>query len=204
MALGCSVVYVLLASRDRNACWLFAAVGSLLWAHQMVAVYNLISDALLQVFYFVMAGVGLYRWRRSTRSRPAVEALDSEVVGELAGQKPPILRMTLGEHLTVASSALLLGYGLANFVLIYRADAAMPYLDGITTAFSVVATFLLIARRLENWLYFVVIDLAYVFIYWRTEAYLYLLVMLLYIVVAVYGYLHWRRLAIHSGHEAAA
>ena len=203
LALGCSVVYVWLASRDRNACWIFAAVGSLLWAHQMLAVYNLVSDALLQVFYFVMAGVGLYRWRRNVRPRPAAEALDSVVV-EHDEEKPAILRMTLGEHLTVVTSSLLLGYGLANFVLVYRVGAAMPFLDGITTAFSVVATFLLIARRLENWLYFVAIDLAYVYIYWRTEAYLYLLIMLVYIVVAVYGYLHWRRLAVDGGDHTTA
>ncbi|WP_420458256.1 nicotinamide riboside transporter PnuC [Neolewinella sp.] len=203
LALACSLLYVVLASRDRNACWIFAAVGSLLWAHQMLAVYNLVSDALLQLFYLVMAGVGLYRWRRSVRARPAAEALDSVVIVHEEG-KPAILRMTLGEHLTVVSSSLLLGYALANFVLIYRVGAAMPVLDGITTAFSVVATFLLIARRLENWLYFVAIDAAYVFIYWRTGAYLYLLIMLMYIVVAVYGYRHWRGLMVDGSDQSAA
>jgi nicotinamide mononucleotide transporter len=199
-ALFCSVAYVGLASRDHNACWIFAAIGSLLWAHQMLAVYGLVSDALLQLFYLVMAGVGLYRWRRKgARAEPAAEALDSQMIE--AEAKPSIRRMSWEEHATVIASSLLLGYALAKFVLIYRVSAAMPVLDGLTTAFSVVATFLLVARRLENWLYFIVIDAAYVYIYWRTGALLYLLVMLVYIVLAVYGYRRWRhRLAVDGSY----
>ena len=198
-ALLCSVAYVWLAAQDNNACWVFAAIGSVLWAHQMYAHYGLVSDALLQLFYFVMAGVGLYRWRRQrhTPARPAAEALDSFALEP--APKPTVLRMTWGEHATVISSSLFLGYALANFVLIYRVGAVLPVLDGITTAFSIVATFLLIARRLENWLYFLVIDAAYVYIYWQTGALIYLLVMLLYIVLAVYGYRQWKGLAAVDG-----
>ena len=202
-ALLCSVAYVWLAGRDNNACWVFAAIGSVLWAHQMYAVYGLVSDALLQLFYFVMAGIGLYRWRSTPAPRPAAEVLDSFAVSQ--EEKPSILRMSWGEHATVIACSLFLGYALANFVLIYRVSAALPALDGITTAFSVVATFLLVARRLENWLYFVVIDAAYVYIYWRTGATLYLIIMLIYIVLALQGYRQWRRqLAVDGGYQSAA
>ena len=201
VATGCSLVYVLLAARDNNWCWGFAAVGSLVWAHQVLVVYGLYSDALLQVFYFVMAGVGIYRWRRKGEPTGS-EPLDATAIDREDADNGGIQRMRWGQHGWVLVSGLLLGYGLAQFALQVAPDAAQPYLDGITSSFSVLATFLLVARQLENWLYFIVIDGVYVFIYASTGAYLYLLIMLVYIVVAVYGYRHWRRLlAVDGGNQ---
>jgi nicotinamide mononucleotide transporter len=202
VALIASVIYVYLAARDNNWCWLFAAVGSLIWAHQMWVEYALVSDALLQLFYFGMALVGIYRWR-GQRRRQRESTLDSLALPPEHDGRPPIRRMTLAEHLTVGVSGLLLGYALASFARTFRPDVALIYWDGFTTAFSILATFLLIARRIENWLYFLVIDVAYVYIYLLTGAYLYLLVMVIYIGMALYGYLQWRS-AIHRGYDAAA
>lgn len=199
-----SIVYVILAARDSNWCWLFAAVGSLLWAYQMLVVYNLVSDALLQLFYFVMAGLGVYRWRRASRSDspPGDELLDTTAIASLQQDHAGIERMKVSQHLWLVVSGLILGYALSQFALRFRPDAAQPYLDGITSAFSILATFLLIARQLDNWLYFIVIDLAYIFIYATAGAYLYLLIMLVYIIVAAYGYRHWQRLLlVDAGNE---
>lgn len=206
VAVLCSIVYVYLAARDNNWCWLFAAIGSVIWAHQMFVVYALPSDALLQLFYLVMAGLGLYRWRRKAPTRaPETQALDSIAVRQRDEGGSAILQMTPGEHLVVISGGLLLGYGLANFMMAFRPGAVMVYWDGITTTFSILATFLLIARRIENWLYFIVIDLAYVYIYLRRAADLYALIMVVYVIVAVYGYLHWWRLsAVDRSHETPA
>jgi nicotinamide mononucleotide transporter len=92
---------------------------------------------------------------------------------------------------------------MASFAYSFRADVAMVYWDGYTTAFSVLATFLLIARRIENWLYLLVIDVAYIYIYLLTGAYLYLLVMVVYIGMAVYGYQQWLKLGVDRSHQRA-
>jgi nicotinamide mononucleotide transporter len=202
VALTASVAYVYLAARDNNWCWLFAAVGSLVWAHQMWVEYALVSDALLNLFYFGMALVGIYRWRGERRQQRA-QTLDHLALPPEGQGRPPIRRMTPAEHATVIVSGLFLGYALASFARMFRPDVAMIYWDGFTTAFSILAPFLLIARRIDNWLYFMIIDVAYVYIYLLTGAYLYLLVMIVYIGMAAYGYLQWH-LAIDRGHEVAA
>lgn len=176
IALLTSLAYVILAARSNNWCWLFAAISTAVWAYQSYFEYQLVSDALLQVFYFVMAGVGLWRWQSNTAN------------AEVA----PVQSMALQEHAFTIGGGLLGGLALGYFFN-NTMSAAATYPDAITTIFSVITTFLLIGRRLENWLYWVVIDIAYVWIYLSTGAALFALMMVINVVIAVYGFFSWRK-----------
>jgi len=74
---------------------------------------------------------------------------------------------------------------------LFTSVATLP--DAITTSFSIITTFLLIGRKLENWLYWIVIDVAYVWIYGSTGAILFAVMMVINVGVASYGFWHWRR-----------
>lgn len=176
IALLTSLAYVVLAARNNNWCWLFAAVSTAVWAYQSWFEYRLVSDALLQLFYFVMAGVGIWRWTRGGAGATAL----------------PVRHMTAAEHLLTLAVGLVGGW-LLGYFFASRLAAAATYPDAITTAFSVVTTFLLVGRRLENWLYWIVIDLAYVWIYQAQGAVLFAVMMVVNVIVAVYGYWNWRQ-----------
>lgn len=176
LAIVTSLAYVVLAARNNNWCWLFAAVSTAVWAWQSWFVYKLASDALLQVFYFIMAGVGLWRWR----------------TGGAEAAELPIRRMTISEHGLVLAGGLAGGLVLGYFFSSVM-TAAATYPDAITTVFSVITTFLLIGRRLENWLYWIVIDAVYVWIYLGQGAALFALMMVVNVVVAAYGFYNWRQ-----------
>lgn len=175
VAILTSIAYVVLAARGNNWCWLFAAVSTSVWAYQSFFVYHLVSDALLQLFYLVMAGVGLWQWRRGKN-----------------GAVLPVSRMSLAEHLILITVATTCGLALGYF-FDQTLQAAATYEDAITTAFSMGTTWLLVKRRLENWLYWIVIDMVYVEIYLRTNAHLFAFMMVINIGVAAYGYVNWRR-----------
>ena len=199
-----ALLYVYLAARDNNWCWLFAAVSASLWAYESFVVYHLVSDALLQLFYLVMAGVGLYKWKRTETIGSSEVLLDEVARAEAQPAESGILRMPLREHLLVVVGGtiggLLLGYVVGSL-----ATATQTYLDAITTTFSIITTFLLIGRRLENWLYWVVIDAAYVYIYLRSGALLFAVLMVGYVIMSIYGYRNWRALlAVNGGHQTAA
>lgn len=176
LALTTSLVYVVLAARSNNWCWLFAAVSTAVWAYQSYFEYHLVSDALLQVFYFIMAGVGLWRWQSNTATE------------EVA----PVQRMSVAEHVMTLGGGLLGGLALGYFFS-STMSAAATYPDAITTVFSIITTFLLIGRRLENWLYWIIIDLAYVWIYQSTGAALFALMMVINVVIAAYGFVSWQK-----------
>lgn len=183
LALLTSLTYVWLAARDNNWCWLFAAVSTAVWAWQSFFEYNLVSDGLLQVFYFVMAGVGLWRWRNK-------EAGDERKKGST--DPLPIKSMSIKEHLFTVLGGLIGGLGLGYFFS-QTLVAAATYPDAITTVFSIITTFLLIGRRLENWLYWIVIDAVYVWIYAGTGAILFAAMMIINIGMANYGFVQWRK-----------
>lgn len=214
LACALAFAYVTLAARNSVWCWPFAFVSSLLWAYQVWFAYALLFDAALNLFYAGMAVVGLARWlgtmsfgeafaktshgaKVSADTYGGVSASADTTLSVPAPAKtlsvvPGITRMTTVEHFR------LIGIGLALTIVLYvlakaftSAQLAGP--DAVTTVFSVLATFLLIDRKLENWLYFVVIDAAYVWIYLERGSVVFALTFVGYTVMSVVGWWSWRR-----------
>lgn len=72
-------------------------------------------------------------------------------------------------------------------------DSVIPIGDSFTTAFSVVATWMLARKYLENWILWIVIDSIAAVLYWYQEMLLTTLLYLVYAVMAVIGYFQWVR-----------
>lgn len=85
--------------------------------------------------------------------------------------------------LTIAS-----GYFLNNY-----ADSSLPYLDAFTTSASIIATWMLARKMLENWLFWIVIDMISMFMYIYKELYATATLFLIYSVIAYFGYLKWKK-----------
>jgi nicotinamide mononucleotide transporter len=80
------------------------------------------------------------------------------------------------------------GYFLKNY-----ADSSLPYLDAFTTSASIIATWMLAKKLLENWLFWVVIDAVSMFMYIYKELYATAILFLVYTLIAVVGYQKWKR-----------
>lgn len=169
-----SLVYIVLAIRHSRWCFPFAFIGCAVWAMADFSVYNLKFDGFLQLFYMAMAVWGWARWSKSR---------EEEV----------IRRLPLSFH----ALALVTG-GLLTLILVWLltqfTTTEMAWLDGGTTVFSVLATFMLIFRFIENWIYLLVCDLVYVYIYMQQDAYAFVAIMVVYSVMAVLGYRTWNKL----------
>ena len=170
-----ALIYVWLAARNNPWCWVFGAIGCAIWCYVDIVQYQLYSDAALQAFYVIMSGVGIYQWQK----------------GGAQQQILAVSKMNAIEHLWMIGASLSAGLLLGYFVS-QNFAAAATFPDAITTTFSVGATILLLRRKIENWLYWIVIDLVYVVIFWSRGAFLFALIMLIYVVVAIYGYRKWR------------
>jgi len=177
-----ALVYVVLAARENAWCWPFGIVSCGLWAYASFADYSLYLDALLQLFYVGMGFWGWYWWK----------------AGKTSGAQAPILRWSFRQHLPW----LIAGTGLA-FVFGYFFDvytpAAATYLDAVTTVFAMLATWLLTRKVLENWLYWIVVDAAYIYLYATRGAWLFSAVMVIYTGIAVMAYFGWRKRLFQAG-----
>ena len=63
----------------------------------------------------------------------------------------------------------------------------------MTTFAAIWATFLVARKVLENWWYWLVIDIASLFIYWDRELQLTSMLFLVYVCMIPVGYVSWRR-----------
>lgn len=168
-----NVVYVILAAKQNIWCWVFGAIGvTLLFFICLDA--RLFSDALLQVFYLGMSIYGWVQWRKG----------DSQGVGR-------IVSLSWLKNLPYLAIGLFLTVLLGLFWSIF--EAALPYIDAFTTSFSIIATFLVARKVIENWWYWIVIDIVCFFVYLDRELPLIALLFLLYTVLAVFGLLCWRK-----------
>lgn len=174
LAVALAIAYVLLAIRQSLWCWP-AAIGSASIYAVLFTSGQLYMESALQVFYVVMAIYGWLSWRRGK-----------------AGQALLISTRSWRWHLLWWVGLLALVVVLATIMERYT-NADMARLDTLTTVFSLFATFLVARKVLENWLYWVVIDALYVMLFWSKGFYPTAILFAAYTVIALFGYLRWRR-----------
>ncbi len=170
-----SFIYIILAVRNNPYCFLFGCVGSGIWAYHSFVNLNLAFDAFLQLFYVLMGFWGLYNW----------------IMGGSDDTGLQITRLKLATHGILLFLGIIFSVGLA-WLATFILDLTLPYLDALTTSFSIIATFLLIFRKIDNWLYFITVNLLYLYIYAYTHSYLLMGIMAVYTILAVVGYKKWR------------
>lgn len=173
---GTAIVYLILAAKENIWCWFFGIISCIFWAWAAYFLYNLQIDSLLQIFYIVISFWGLYQWKFGSEDK----------------KRLPITRLTIQEHALVISSGLLLT-GVVGWLYANYTTASATYIDAFTTVFSVIITFMVIQKKLENWLYWIVIDGVYVYLYWTRGGYLFSILFVAYIVIAFLGWLEWRQ-----------
>ena len=182
LAVAAGLAYLLLALRENPLCWYAAAFGTALSIYLFWSV-SLPMESALNAYYLLMAGYGWWQWRYGGRAE-----------GRAAGSSAPlaIRRFSVAEHIIalgiVAALTLLSGFLLHN-----QTAAVMPYLDSFTTWASVLTTWMVAKKILENWLYWLVIDAASIYLYVDRELYLYAALFVAYLVIAAVGFFEWRR-----------
>jgi len=172
-----AVAYLVLAVRQNILCWPAALISSVLSVVVMFEA-RLYSESALQVFYAGMAIYGWYQWRSG--------AGPSRVDGDLPITTWPLRAHALAIGGTVAASAAL-GW------LMSRTSAAYPYLDAFVTVSSLITTYMVAKKILENWIYWFVIDGLSAYLYVTRGLSLYAWLFVLYLVLIVIGFYRWRR-----------
>jgi nicotinamide mononucleotide transporter len=174
VAAALGIVYVVLILRRRRAGWIAGAASSLIYVFLSFEA-RLPMQALLQAYYVLMSAYGWYSWTRN-----------AEQEGGRIRCWPPS-RHLLPIVAIVVVSALSARYLAAG------TQAAWPWADSLTTWSSLYATWLVARMQLENWLYWIVIDLLTVFLFGAQGHPLTAGLYLMYLGFAAAGFLSWRR-----------
>ena len=174
-AVALALGYLLLAVRQNAWCWACAIASSGIYL-VLFARGGLQMQAVLQVFYIGMAVYGWRAWRGGLVA---------------SGEALPVRRWSVARH--VIGIGLVLAVGLSNGWVIARSQGGLvPYVDATVAWASVLATWLVARKVLENWLYWIVIDAVAAALYWSQAFYATAVLFIVYVVIAVRGYLAWR------------
>lgn len=138
---------------------------------------KLYSDMLLQGVFAIMQVQGWYLWsRKNARSE----------------EQELTVRSMQARHWVWTGAIQLLGTLCLGYFMSLT-DASLPYLDAFAAVQSVLAQWWLNKRYLENWILWIAVDEVYLMIYSYKSLYFTTGLYALFLVMAVAGYLEWRR-----------
>ncbi|MCX7552504.1 nicotinamide riboside transporter PnuC [Marinicella sp. S1101] len=171
IAVLAAIMYLVLAIKENIWCWLFAFISTAIYIYLFHSV-SLLSESLLNVYYLIMAVYGWYQWRN----------------GHL-NQQRSITSWSWQKHITLilltGSLVPILGYSMQKL------GASIPYLDAFTTCFAVLATIMVAHKVLQNWHYWLVINVTSVYIFTQKELFLTAAMFVLYVILTIIGYIKW-------------
>ena len=139
---------VVLTGMGKRSSFIFGLVNAILYA--MVAFQaRYYGEVMLNVLYFIpMNFVGWFVWKKH------VNATTGEVVKKRLSFKTSLV-------VYAATAVAILSYGLVLKAL----DGKLPYIDSMTTVVSVIAQILSIKRLTEQWVLWIAVDVATVFMW---------------------------------------
>ena len=169
------ITYVILAARQVIWCWPCAIVSTALFSWVFFK-QGLYQQAVLQIFYI---GMGFYGWRQW-------------LVGGEGGAPLQVSNWPVRRHAFLI--ALMFGLTAVTGWLEARyTSTSLPFLDAFTTWGSVVATVLMTRKVLESWLYWFIIDILIVVLTIRSGLPATSVLYAVYVVMAIVGFISWRR-----------
>lgn len=137
--------------------------------------YQLYGDAVLQLYFLFTAIYGWYYWIKRKEEH-----------------KKPIVSLSPGRMAWIALAVVVLA-ALLGLFLDHFTDTNVPYIDGFCTAVSFAAQFMMTRKILQNWLLWIVVDICYVPLYIYKNLMLTAILYVLFLWIAVMGYLEWRK-----------
>lgn len=165
------LAYALLVVWRRREAWVAGGLSSaaLAWLAWRA---GLPMQSILQCGYVAMSVYGFWHWSSQD------------------GAPPPVERLPLKFHLLGIAGIFAASAGSA-FWLVSSTSAAAPWLDSLTTFGSLFATWLTARMKLENWLYWLVIDSGNVALFGAQGLVGVAALYAIYLVIAAFGFFTW-------------
>ena len=150
---------------------------------------QLYPDMFLQVFFFVTNIIGFWHWKFP-------KAAEANAINELI-----ITRLSLKNFAILSGIGVLGTIVMGNFSAnlhelapnLFSLPSAFPYMDSFTTVMSIVATFMMIRKKVETWWIWLVVDVIATYMYYIKDVKLYTLLYFVFVIIAAFGAWEWTK-----------
>lgn len=144
----------------------------------ILLVFGLLGDMLINAYYFAMSIYGWYVWTRKVDATHFI----------------PITKTTSKER---KWSVILFVATIVFVMMVYlffdRLDSWTSYVDSLTTAIFFVGMWLMARKKIENWIYWIIGDIISVPLYLYKGLIFTSLQYFLFTIIAIFGYLAWKK-----------
>lgn len=171
------ITYLILEIRQNMWLWPVGLLNALFYAVIFFSggLYAIMS---LQLYYVAMMIYGWWNWMHGVSDSEAEQIPISHASGKIW-----LLIILAGLILWVAIS----------FLLYYLTDSKVPVWDGMTTAFSIVGTWMLAKKYIEQWFVWIFVNIFSVCLYASQNLKITAVLYGVYAVMAVVGYFEWKK-----------
>jgi nicotinamide mononucleotide transporter len=166
------IAYSVLAVRRSRWCWVSGGLSSAILVY-LFARARLPMQSALQLFYVLMSAYGFRSWVRHEQDKDSV-----------------VTTWPVRAHLAAWLAIVALS-AVSSRWLAAETGAAWPFLDSMTTWASLVATWLVVRMKLENWLYWIAIDLVLTYLCSVQKLPFVGLLFATYLVISTVGFATW-------------
>ena len=169
-----TVLGIWLTTRRTLWCWPVILAADIFY---LIVFYRaqLLSDALLQIFFLIFTLYGWWHWWRGVRKEGEVRVVP-------LGFHAMMVAVVLG-----AAGSLVLGE------VAKRLHAALPFLDATLTSYSLVASWWQARKHTANWWLWIAVDVIYIGEYLYKDLRATALLYAILVGLAVLGLRDWRR-----------
>lgn len=171
------ILYIVFSIRQSIFTWPTGLLTSILYVYVFLK-SGFYADMGLQVYYVAISIYGWYFWLKGKHpdDKKQVEVRKTS--------------LRLWSKLLLVSVTT---YFVILFVLLRFTDSTVPYLDSMTTAFSIVATWMLAKKYIEHWLIWIFVDLFSAGLYVYKNLWPTVILFVVYTVMAVVGFVEWKK-----------
>ena len=181
-------IAVWLSARGNVWSWIIGLVNVVL-ASILFYQIQLYPDMFLQGFFFITNLIGWWQW--SFPKEVEANKKNELKISKLSNNQW-VLFFVGGVVCTVV-----LGTFSQNlhdwFPQLFSIPSAFPYMDSFTTVMSIVATFMLIRKKIEAWYVWLLVDIIATYMYYIKGLKLYALLYLIFCFIAAFGAYNWTK-----------
>jgi nicotinamide mononucleotide transporter len=166
---------VLLTARSSIVGWPLGIIGAGLYSY--IFIYSaLYAEGVLQSLYVIFGIYGWWSWHKTANSK----------------------KLAVIKHMGSRSLILsFLGWFLASFLCGWLLDnysqSEVPYIDSVLAVGGLLTTYLMAKKYLQNWLFWIAIDLASAVLFFQRELIATSVLYLAFTATAIHGYFHWKK-----------
>ncbi|MDI7219442.1 nicotinamide riboside transporter PnuC [Leptospira santarosai] len=172
---------VILIARKNILTWPIGIVSVILYALLFYQV-QLYADLFEQLYYLIVCIYGWLFWNKTKK----------ESNQDIKFSSFSTLIVEIVVIAIISSTLYLLVFNLHLwFSSVFMRPASYPVLDSTTTSISFVAMYLLTIKRVEGWIYWIIVDVIGIFLYWQKDLEFISIQYCLLMVIAGYGFIVW-------------